>query len=126
MGVDKQPGGAVIASFKSEYPRQDMVGQMTREMSISEIHSEQKEFANSCQLALKSGFDIIEIHAPHGYLEHSFLSPAINKRTDMYGGDWRNRKRFLNETFIPPWNKCLKCPIHLKNGGQKCQKLRFI
>jgi 2-enoate reductase len=97
MGVDKQPGGAVIASFKEEYPRQDMIGQMTREISINEIHSEQKEFARSCQLALKSGFDIIEIHAPHGYLEHSFLSPATNKRTDMYGGEWRNRKRFLNE-----------------------------
>lgn len=97
MGVDKQPGGVVINSFKTEYPRQDMVGQMTREMTISEIQSEQKEFANSCQLALKSGFDIIEIHAPHGYLEHSFLSPLTNKRTDMYGGEWRNRKRFLNE-----------------------------
>jgi 2,4-dienoyl-CoA reductase (NADPH2) len=97
MAVDKQPGGAVITSFKTEYPRQDMVGQMTREMSISEIHSEQREFAASCQLALKAGFDIIEIHAPHGYLEHSFLSPVINKRTDLYGGSWRNRKRFLNE-----------------------------
>jgi 2,4-dienoyl-CoA reductase-like NADH-dependent reductase (Old Yellow Enzyme family) len=97
MGVDKQPGGAVIASFKTEYPRQDMVGQQTRELTISEIQSEQKEFAQSCQLALKAGFDIIEIHAPHGYLEHSFLSPVINKRTDMYGGEWRNRKRFLNE-----------------------------
>jgi len=97
MGVDKQPGGAVINSFKTEYPRQDMVGQMTREMSIPEIQKEQKEFAYSCQLALKAGFDIIEIHAPHGYLEHSFLSPLTNRRTDLYGGDWRNRKRFLNE-----------------------------
>ena len=97
MSVDRQCGGAVINSFKAELPRQDMVGQMTREMTIDEIHSEQKEFANSCQLAVKAGFDIIEIHAPHGYLEHSFLSPVINKRTDMYGGEWRNRKRFLNE-----------------------------
>ena len=40
---------------------------------------------------------MIEIHAPHGYLEHSFLSPLTNKRTDLYGGEWRNRKRFLNE-----------------------------
>ncbi len=97
MGVDKQCGGAVIKSFQQEFPRQDMVGQMTREMTVDEIHSEQKEFADSCQLAVKAGFDIIEIHAPHGYLEHSFLSPVINKRTDMYGGEWRNRKRFLNE-----------------------------
>jgi 2,4-dienoyl-CoA reductase-like NADH-dependent reductase (Old Yellow Enzyme family) len=97
MGLDKQPGGAVIKAFKAELPRQDMIGQMTREMSINEIQKEQKEYANSCQLAVKAGFDIIEIHAPHGYLEHSFLSPVINKRTDMYGGEWRNRKRFLIE-----------------------------
>lgn len=80
-----------------EYPLAFMTGQMTREMSIAEIHSEQKEFANSCQLAVISGFDIIEIHAPHGYLEHEFLSPLSNKRTDLYGGEWRNRKRFLLE-----------------------------
>jgi len=97
MAVDRQPGGAVINSFKNEYPRQEMIGQQTYEMTISEIQSEQKEFARSCQLALKAGFDIIEIHAPHGYLEHEFLSPITNKRTDMYGGEWRNRKRFLNE-----------------------------
>jgi 2,4-dienoyl-CoA reductase-like NADH-dependent reductase (Old Yellow Enzyme family) len=82
---------------KSEAARAGMFGQMTREMSISEIHSEQKEFAASCQLAVAAGFDIIEIHGPHGYLEHSFLSPFTNKRTDMYGGEWRNRKRFLLE-----------------------------
>jgi 2,4-dienoyl-CoA reductase-like NADH-dependent reductase (Old Yellow Enzyme family) len=74
-----------------------MTGQMTREMTIEEIHSEQKEFANSCQLAVIAGFDVIEIHAPHGYLEHQFLSPLSNKRTDLYGGEWRNRKRFLIE-----------------------------
>ncbi len=81
----------------SESGRSFAVGQMTREMSIAEIQSEQKEFARSCQLAVIAGFDVIEIHAPHGYLEHQFLSPLSNKRTDMYGGEWRNRKRFLNE-----------------------------
>ena len=81
----------------SENPRSFLVGQMTREMTLDEIRSEQKEFANSCQLAVVAGFDVIEIHAPHGYLEHQFLSPLSNKRTDMYGGEWRNRKRFLLE-----------------------------
>jgi 2,4-dienoyl-CoA reductase-like NADH-dependent reductase (Old Yellow Enzyme family) len=80
-----------------EYAQSFCVGQMTREMTIDEIHSQQKEFAQSCQLAVIAGFDIIEIHAPHGYLEHQFLSPLSNKRTDMYGGEWRNRKRFLLE-----------------------------
>ena len=72
---------------------------MTREMSIDEIRSEQKEYARSCQLAVIAGFDMIEIHGPHGYLEHEFLSPLSNKRTDMYGGEWRNSKRLLNDTM---------------------------
>ncbi len=81
----------------AEPPREFLVGQQTREMTIAEIQSEQKEFAKNCQLAVVAGFDAIEIHAPHGYLEHTFLSPLTNKRTDMYGGEWRNRKRFLIE-----------------------------
>jgi 2,4-dienoyl-CoA reductase-like NADH-dependent reductase (Old Yellow Enzyme family) len=97
--TEKAPNGVVDAYQFTEHPRQFLVGQMTREMSISEIQHEQKEFANSCQLAVIAGFDVIEIHAPHGYLEHQFLSPLSNMRTDMYGGEWRNRKRFLNEVL---------------------------
>lgn len=96
-----------------------MVGQQTREMSISEIHSEQKEFANSCQLAVRAGFDIIEIHAPHGYLEHSFLSPVSNKRTDMYGGEWRNRKRFLNEVAEQIRYACPNVAVGVRISNQE-------
>lgn len=85
------------AMKKSEAARSFLVGQQTYAMSIDEIHREQKEFAYSCQIAVASGFDAIEIHAPHGYLEHEFLSPLTNKRTDYYGGEWRNRKRLLLE-----------------------------
>lgn len=97
VSLDKAPNHLVNAYRLSEYPRYFMTGQMTREMPIEEIRREQKEFAASCQLAVVAGFDVIEIHAPHGYLEHQFLSPLSNKRTDLYGGEWRNRKRFLNE-----------------------------
>ena len=99
MTLDTLPKG-LDAGFRGvELEREFLTGQMTREMRIDEIHSEQKEYAASCQLAVKAGFDVIEIHAPHGYLEHQFLSPLSNKRTDMYGGEWRNRKRFLNEVM---------------------------
>ena len=97
--LDKAPK-AIDDGFRiAEHPRSFLVGQMTREMPIDEIHSEQKEYAESCQLAVLSGFDVIEIHGPHGYLEHQFLSPFSNKRTDMYGGEWRNKKRFINEVM---------------------------
>jgi 2,4-dienoyl-CoA reductase-like NADH-dependent reductase (Old Yellow Enzyme family) len=99
MALETMNKGHADLALKSENARLGMVGQMTREMSISEIHAEQKEYARSCQMAVSAGFDAIEIHGPHGYLEHQFLSPLTNKRTDMYGGEWRNRKRLLNEVM---------------------------
>ncbi|MCB8817836.1 NADH:flavin oxidoreductase [Desulfosporosinus shakirovi] len=98
IAIEKGAHPLVAPSMKTnDLAREFLYGQNTFEMSIDLIHSEQKEFAQSCQLAIKSGFDVIDIHAPHGYLEHQFLSPLSNKRTDMYGGSWRNRKRFLIE-----------------------------
>ncbi|HEY9160413.1 MAG TPA: NADH:flavin oxidoreductase [Desulfomonilia bacterium] len=97
IAAEKSPNHCADLYAVIEYSRYFMTGQMTREMTIEEIRSEQKEFAQSCQLAVIAGFDVIEIHAPHGYLEHEFLSPLSNKRTDLYGGEWRNRKRFLLE-----------------------------
>ena len=99
MTVETVPHNMDMGFRMAELEREFLTGQMTREMTIEEIRSEQKEYAASCQLAVKAGFDAIEIHGPHGYLEHQFLSPLSNKRTDMYGGEWRNRKRFLNEAM---------------------------
>jgi 2,4-dienoyl-CoA reductase-like NADH-dependent reductase (Old Yellow Enzyme family) len=97
LALDRMLFGLSPLLQKNERSRQLLVGQMPREMTIDEIHHEEIEYANSCQLAVVAGFDVVEIHACHGYLEHQFLSPVSNKRTDMYGGEWRNRKRFLNE-----------------------------
>ncbi|OGP59547.1 MAG: hypothetical protein A2V67_06250 [Deltaproteobacteria bacterium RBG_13_61_14] len=72
---------------------------MPREMTREEIKSEIAEYANSCVLALIAGFDGIELHAPHGYLEHQFLSPRSNKRTDEYGGSLENRMRIVVEVY---------------------------
>jgi 2,4-dienoyl-CoA reductase-like NADH-dependent reductase (Old Yellow Enzyme family) len=74
-------------------------GETPREMTREEIKSEIAEYANSCRLAVVAGFDGIEIHAPHGYLEHQFLSPLSNKRTDEYGGSLENRMRFVLECY---------------------------
>ncbi|WP_432838727.1 NADH:flavin oxidoreductase/NADH oxidase [Dactylosporangium sp. CA-092794] len=54
-------------------------------------------FTRSAQRALRAGFQVLELHAAHGYLADSFLSPLSNRRTDAYGGSIDNRTRFLRE-----------------------------
>ena len=94
-------------------------GPMTRALTISEIRSEQIEFANSCQLAVMAGFDMIEIHATHGFLCHQFLTPLANKRTDLYGGEWRNRKRFLNELMEVVRYACQGVPVGVRISAEE-------
>jgi 2,4-dienoyl-CoA reductase-like NADH-dependent reductase (Old Yellow Enzyme family) len=69
------------------------------ELSKAEILSVVMAFADAAERALKAGFQVIEIHAAHGYLIHQFLSPLSNRRTDEYGGDFHNRIRFVLEVM---------------------------
>jgi len=68
-----------------------------REMTLDEIEEIKGQFAAAAERALGAGFDVIEIHAAHGYLLHEFLSPISNMRTDEYGGSFENRIRLLCE-----------------------------
>lgn len=70
-----------------------------RALSKDEIKEIQKDFVTSVKRALRVGYDLIEMHAGHGYLTHQFLSPLSNRRTDEYGGSLENRMRFALETF---------------------------
>src|SRR5262249_33054261 len=54
---------------------------------------------SAARRARKAGFDLIELHAAHGYLIHEFLSPLSNARSDRYGGSFENRIRFLLEVI---------------------------
>ena len=63
----------------------------------SGIRSLVSSFAAAARRALDAGFQVIEIHAAHGYLINEFLSPLSNTRTDVYGGSFENRTRFLRE-----------------------------
>ncbi len=51
-------------------------------------------YGQAARRAVDAGFDCVEVHMAHNYILHSFLSPAINKRTDEYGGSFENRARF--------------------------------
>jgi 2,4-dienoyl-CoA reductase-like NADH-dependent reductase (Old Yellow Enzyme family) len=66
-------------------------------LSESDIAGVVAAFAASARMALEAGFKIIELHAAHGYLIHSFLSPLSNTRNDGYGGDLAGRCRLLLE-----------------------------
>jgi 2,4-dienoyl-CoA reductase-like NADH-dependent reductase (Old Yellow Enzyme family) len=56
-------------------------------------------FAAAAERAVAAGFEIVEIHAAHGYLLHEFLSPVANVRDDEYGGDFEGRTRIVRETI---------------------------
>jgi len=66
-------------------------------LALDEIKKLVEHFADAAERAVQSGYQIIEIHAAHGYLIHQFLSPIINNRTDEYGGSFDNRIRLLLE-----------------------------
>ena len=67
------------------------------ELSSAEISEVVAAFAESARRADEAGFDVVEIHAAHGYLIHQFLSPLSNHRTDAYGGDFAGRTRLALE-----------------------------
>ena len=66
-----------------------------RALSTGEIDALVQAFADAARRALVAGFDLVELHAAHGYLLHQFLSPLSNQREDEYGGSLENRARFL-------------------------------
>ena len=73
----------------------DGKGPRYHELSADEIQQEVQHFVDAAKRAKAANFDAIEIHAGHGYLISSFLSPAVNKRTDEYGGTAEKRAKLL-------------------------------
>ncbi|ABR35654.1 NADPH dehydrogenase NamA [Clostridium beijerinckii] len=70
---------------------------LPKELTRDDIKEIVLNFKEAAKRADKAGFDAIEIHGAHGYLIHQFLSPLSNLRKDEYGGDIKNRIRFLKE-----------------------------
>lgn len=68
-------------------------------MDRAEMDRVKAQFVSAAQMAGRAGFDMIELHAAHGYLISSFISPLSNTRTDAYGGSLENRMRYPLEVF---------------------------
>jgi 2,4-dienoyl-CoA reductase-like NADH-dependent reductase (Old Yellow Enzyme family) len=66
-------------------------------LDLDGIAKVRADFVAATRRALTAGFDVVEVHAAHGYLLHEFLSPLSNTRTDAYGGDLAGRMRLVLE-----------------------------
>ncbi len=73
------------------------ISHVPQAMEQTDINKVIADFVAAAKRAQQAGFQWLEIHAAHGYLLHSFLSPLANKRTDKYGGSLENRARLLYE-----------------------------
>lgn len=72
---------------------------MPRAMSRDDMDTVRDQFVAAAEMAERAGFDMIELHAAHGYLISSFISPLSNVREDEYGGSLENRLRYPLEVF---------------------------
>ena len=70
-----------------------------RQMDRADMDAVTAQFVAATEMAERSGFDMIELHAAHGYLISSFISPVSNQRTDKYGGSLDNRMRYPLEVL---------------------------
>lgn len=92
IAPDQEHGWQVLAPSALPY----LAGEPTPQaLDVAGIDAVVEAFAEAARRSVRLGFDLIEIHAAHGYLMHQFLSPLSNQRTDEYGGSLQNRMRLL-------------------------------
>jgi len=114
---------------------------MPKELSIAEIDQVVADFVKAAQRALCAGFQVVEVHAAHGYLLHEFYSPLCNFREDEYGGSLENRVRLavrVAEAVREAWPAKLPVFVRIsatdwKEGGwdlaqsiELCRKLKAV
>jgi 2,4-dienoyl-CoA reductase-like NADH-dependent reductase (Old Yellow Enzyme family)/thioredoxin reductase len=90
------------------YENAEEKGKEIRESSIAEILELVDEFSEAAWRVKQAGFDAVELHAAHGYLLSEFMSPALNRRTDRFGGNFENRMRFPLAVVDQIHKKCGK------------------
>ncbi len=89
-GALQSPSGVIV-------PVKDRTLEAPTEMSLAEIRDWKNWFIKAAGRAVKAGFDLVELHAAHGYGLNQWLSPITNKRTDDYGGSIMNNARIILE-----------------------------
>ncbi|MFT4890216.1 MAG: 2,4-dienoyl-CoA reductase-like NADH-dependent reductase (Old Yellow Enzyme family) [Halobacteriales archaeon] len=89
-------GWEVLAPSAEPYPSDSGTAEV-RAMTGDEIDRLIEAFADAAERAVEAGFEVVEVHAAHGYLLHQFLSPVTNHREDAYGGDFEGRTRLVRE-----------------------------
>lgn len=92
--LPKEEAWEILAPSAVPYRPKDIV---PKEMSAEDITKLIDDFRSAALRAVEAGFDVVEIHAAHGYLLHQFLSPLSNHRQDAYGSSFENRIRLLRE-----------------------------
>ncbi|MFD9219302.1 bifunctional salicylyl-CoA 5-hydroxylase/oxidoreductase [Streptomyces sp. NPDC060064] len=86
-------------SAPSALPYRTGVNQVPHALDRAGLNDIREQFAAATRRAVRSGFDLLELHCAHGYLLSGFLSPLTNRRTDSYGGSLDSRLRFPLEVF---------------------------
>jgi 2,4-dienoyl-CoA reductase-like NADH-dependent reductase (Old Yellow Enzyme family) len=89
-------GWKTVAPSAIPYNEKDIAPEA---LSLAGIEKVKSDFAAATQRCVEAGYQVIELHAAHGYLFHQFLSPLSNQRTDDYGGSFENRIRLLLEVI---------------------------
>jgi anthraniloyl-CoA monooxygenase len=99
QGIDQpldQDGWDIVSASPLPYFPHSVV---PRELGREEMDAIRGAFVAAAQRGERIGFDMLELHAAHGYLLASFISPLTNRRTDEYGGSLENRLRYPLEIF---------------------------
>jgi len=89
-------GWPLLAASAIPYKPQS---QVPRAMDRSDMDAIKADFVRAARMADEAGFDLLELHAAHGYLLSSFISPLTNRRDDEYGGSIEGRMRYPLEIF---------------------------
>ena len=103
LPLDKEDEKKGIYAWKTVAPSSIALAegwQVPKALEKEEIDDLVLSYVKSAKLAIEAGFQVLEIHAAHGYLLHSFLSPISNKRNDEYGGTLEERAKILKDIAV--------------------------